>query len=155
MVDHGIRQVTHLSNSSDDQTGKQDTSNGQVQDVEIAGSVAKAALTVPEVASLSPGHSALAATYGPTQRVTGVVVRRSAPDDMSLEVHVVLRVASTAVAARALSREVTSSEAGEGSLPAMAAQVREAVFRAIGEMGLPPPVEVDVFIDDIIWDDII
>jgi hypothetical protein len=139
-----------LSNSSNDQTGKQDTSNGQVQDVEIAGAVAKAVLTVPEVVSLSPGHSAFAATYGPTQRVTGVVVRRSTPTEMSLEVHVALRAPSIDLAARSVSGEAASFEAGEGSLPAMAAQVREAVFRALGEMGLPPPVKVDVFIDDII-----
>jgi hypothetical protein len=140
-----------ISNSSDDQTGKQGTSNGQVQDVEIASSVAKAVLTVPEVVSLSPGHSAFAVTYGPTQRVTGVVVRRSAPTEMSLEVHVVLRAPSTALAALSVSGEMASSEAGEGTtFPAMAAQVREAVFRTFGEMRLPPPAEVDVFIDDII-----
>src|SRR5262249_37695450 len=102
MVDRGKEKVTHFSNSSDssdDRPGKRGAANGQVQDVALAGAVAKAVLRVPEVASLSAGHLALAATYGPTQRVTGVVVRRSAQSKMSVEVHVVLRVAATSPAA--------------------------------------------------------
>jgi hypothetical protein len=120
---------------------KQGTSNGQVQDVEIASSVAKAVLGVPEVVSLSPGHSVLAATYGPTHRVTGVVVRRSAPTEASVEVHVVLRaVASVRGAAVSGRKRSSSAAAGGEALPAMAARIREAVFRTFREMRLPRPV---------------
>jgi hypothetical protein len=144
------------SNSSANQPRKQGTENGKVQDVEIAGSVAKAVLAVPEVVSLSSGHSVLAATYGPTHRVTGVVVRHLAPTKTSVEVHVVLRTLSagpaahSVPAARSTSRRGSSSAARREILPGIAAQVRQAVFRTFEEMRLPPPVEVDVFVDDII-----
>src|SRR5215472_17736056 len=48
----------------------------------VARAIAGAVRSVPGVTGLSRGHSALAATYGPTGIVTGVVVYRQsqAPD---------------------------------------------------------------------------
>jgi hypothetical protein len=51
-------------------------------EVAVARAIAGAVLTVPGVTGLSRGHSALAATYGPTGLVTGVVLyRQSRPPD--------------------------------------------------------------------------
>jgi hypothetical protein len=139
-----------VSSSSANRPGKHNTANSQVQDVEIAGSVSRAVLAVPEVVSLSSGHSELAATYGPTHRVTGVVVRHMTATETSVAVHVVVRAPPAVPAARSKSRKGSSSAARGGILPGIAAQVRQAVYLVFGEMRLPPPVEVDVFIDDII-----
>jgi hypothetical protein len=51
--------------------------------VSIASAVAEAVRNVPGVTGLSPGHSALAATFGPTGTVIGVVLYRQSrtPND--------------------------------------------------------------------------
>src|SRR5215469_8906501 len=60
-------------------------------DIPVARAVAEAVRALPMVLDLSPGKFELAATYGPRERVTGVVVRRTSSHNITIEVHVVLR----------------------------------------------------------------
>jgi uncharacterized alkaline shock family protein YloU len=124
----------------------------RITDVMIAKTVSDRVRSLPAVAALSRGHAALVATYGAMQRVTGVAVRRLAPEAMDLEVHVVLRADATwpDIAAEPDFEEA----AGDGKLEAgifaaVAMQIREVVRSTLQEMSLPSPAEVDVFIDDI------
>jgi hypothetical protein len=131
---------------------------------------------VPGVAGLARGHSVLAATYGPLQRVTGVVLRRHSqtpgdvrndekiqvsPDEIRIEVHVILEATffpspssvETASAQAAepsnTDAELTDEDGTPGLLPAIAAQIRATVQTAVQNMGLPASVAVDVYIDDL------
>jgi uncharacterized alkaline shock family protein YloU len=115
----------------------------RITDVTIATIVAERVRALPGVADLSCGHAALIATYSAMQRVTGVAVRRPTPDEMSLEVHVIMRAdARRPEAAR-------DRDAHSAIIPAVAARIREVIRAALQDMSLPQPSEIDVFIDDI------
>jgi uncharacterized alkaline shock family protein YloU len=127
----------------------------RITDVIIARTVAERVRAVSGVADLSRGYAALVATYGAMQRVTGVAVIRPAPEEIRLEVHVVLRADATKPDI-AEPGSVARDEAGNGDgdfavgiFPAVAAEIREVVRSTMEEMSLPSPSEVDVFIDDI------
>jgi len=74
-------------------------------DVALALALAQAARTVEQVVDVSAGRYGTAVTYGPGQRVTGIVVRRSAPSGTSaapsfvVEAHLVVATAAVAVLA--------------------------------------------------------
>ena len=127
----------------------------RITDVIIARTVADRVRAVSGVADLSHGYAALVATYGAMQRVTGVMVRRPAPEEIRLEVHVVLRADTTRpdIAEReSVARDEAGTRDGDfvvGIFAAVAAEIREVVRSTLEEMSLPSPSEVDVFIDDI------
>lgn len=121
-----------------------------VSDITVASAVAQAVRTVPGVMDLSPGLSTPAATYGAGRRVTGIVVHHSTPDDIALEVHVVLSEAHCAAApADAIVDSPASGAQDRGVLAGIASQIREVVYKAVHETASLALVRVDVFIDDL------
>lgn len=103
------------------------------KDLAIARAVREAVRRVADVADLSPGRFGEAVTYGPGDRVPGVVVRHDA-DALHLEVHVV-----------AVYRDSLF-------LPALADEVRRAVQEQAKAVGAGPVQRVDVAIDDLRMD---
>jgi hypothetical protein len=124
----------------------------EVSDIIIARAVAAAVRTTPGIAGLSPGLLALAATYGPNERVVGVVLRHFSPRDTVVEVHVVASIETIPRTEphKTVSEKSAQAGASDGAvLIRVADQVRNAVYRAIAELNLPAPSAVDVLIDDI------
>jgi len=127
----------------------------RTSDITIARAVADAARSMPVVLGLSPGTTVLAATYGPRERVTGVVVRHPGPHAIALEVHVVLRNPQAHAGVDAEARgdrphaPASAGTAGEAVLTGAADQIREAVYRAARRLDTPPLTSVDILIDDI------
>ena len=107
--------------------------HGARSDVAIARAIREAVRRVPGVAEISAGPRVVAATYGPGERVEGVVVRRDA-EHVDLEVHV------AAVYAPSL------------SLPALAEAVRRAAREQAEALGARPVRRVDVAFDDLHMD---
>jgi hypothetical protein len=66
--------------------GSMDSGGVQVSEVRLARAVVVAVRGVPSVADVSPGRSAEAATYGPGEKVPGVMVAR-ARGALDIEVH--------------------------------------------------------------------
>lgn len=140
-----------------------------VSDLAIARAVAGAVRGVPGVSGLSRGFSVMAATYGPMQRVTGVVVDcrsgtadAESPEGFSyptrIEVHVIVQLPSATslltaqeAAGDVPGLQVTAEDraGGSGLLLGVAVRIRRSVQGAVEDMGLPTPAEVDVYIDDI------
>jgi uncharacterized alkaline shock family protein YloU len=98
--------------------------------IDIARVVAAATLQVSGVASLSSGRFAEVATYGPQEKVPGVVVSQSA-EALRLEIHVVAAYSPTM------------------DLPQIAQDIRVAARASIEEPGADQPTNVDVIIDDL------
>lgn len=127
----------------------------QLSDTAIARAIASAVRATPGVADLNPGLVVLAATYGPNERVVGVIVRHPGPRDTVVEVHVTAEVETLpgGEAQGGVSDESTGSAqmgaSDAGVLTRIADRVRGAVYRAVRELGLEPPSAVDVLIDDI------
>ena len=124
-------------------------------DIAIARAVAGAVRAAPMVLDLSPGIVELAATYGPRERVTGVVVRRPSSHDYAIEVHVVLRgslyAGSQLDEARggASHHKASAGMAHDAVLMRSADQIRRAIYRAVRGLDMAPPARVDVIIEDI------
>jgi uncharacterized alkaline shock family protein YloU len=129
--------------------------NSPASDLIIAKAIATAVRMTPGVVDLSPGFLALAATYGPNERVVGVVVRHTAPHATAVEVHVTVAMeAATAIptteAQGGVSSVAAKLEPPESAvLTHVADHVREAVYRAMRDLHVATPSAVDVFIDDI------
>ena len=127
----------------------------KVSDIAIARAVGEAVRATPMVLDLSPGIVELAVTYGPHERVTGVVVRHPNSHDIAIEVHVVLqgslRDGSQQVEARggASHREASARTTRTAVLTRSAEQIRRAVYRAVQGLGMAAPAGVDVLIEDI------
>jgi hypothetical protein len=68
----------------------------QVSEVTLARALVAAVRDVPSVADVSPGRFAEAATYGPGEKVRGVVVGR-AGGALDIEVHLCARYADSLV----------------------------------------------------------
>ncbi len=72
-------------------------------DVALARALVQAARTVEHVVDVSPGRYGVAATYGPGQRVTGIVLRRTThpgwdpPLMFVVEAHIVVATAAVTV----------------------------------------------------------
>lgn len=98
--------------------------------IDIARVVAAATLQVSGVASLSSGRFAEVATYGPQERVPGVVVSQSA-EALRLEIHVVAAYSPTM------------------DLPQIAQDIRLAARASIEEPDVNDPTSVDIIIDDL------
>ena len=82
------------------------------------------------MADVSPGRFAEAATYGPGEKVGGVVVGR-AGGALDIEVHVCALYADSLV------------------LPELAARVRSAVRQSVEALGAGPLGRIDVAFDDL------
>ena len=102
----------------------------QVSEVSLARAVVAAVRGVPGVADVSPGRFAEAATYGPGEKVRGVVVGR-AGGALDIEVHVCALYADSLV------------------LPELAARVRSAVRQSVEALGAGPLRRIDVAFDDL------
>lgn len=106
-----------------------DSGGGSASEASFARAVVAAVRAVPGVADVSPGRFSEAATYGPSEKVGGVVVGR-AGGALNIDVHVcALYSASLA-------------------LPELAAQVRSAVGNAAEGRGVGPIGRIDVAFDD-------
>jgi|SRR5690348_6623017 len=126
----------------------------QIGDTTIARAVAAAVRGMSAVSDLSPGLAAVAATYGPRERIAGVVVHHPHPHDIIIEVHVILCEAVYTEALAHASSDVAGREAladitGDGVLVDVADQIRGVVNRTVRELNVAPPAAVDVLIDDI------
>ena len=122
----------------------------RLSDMVIANTIVHAIRAVPGVLDMGQGLFAKAATYGPGKHVEGIVLRHSASDELSVEVHVVLEEASFIKAFSDVSRSAASS--GSGTTPVLLGvtdQVRAVVTQTLEHLGLPVPTMVDVTIDDI------
>ena len=107
-----------------------DSGGLQVSEVSIARAIVAAVRSVPGVADVSPGRFAEAATYGPGEKVRGVVVGRAA-GGLDIEVHLCALYADSLV------------------LPELAARVRSAVRQSVEALGAGPIGRVDVAFDDL------
>ena len=122
-----------------------------VRDISLARASVAAIRATPGVADVSPGLIVLAATYGPHERVVGVVVRHASPHDTAVEVHIIAaRETISDIATHGGGSEATPEDASEVAVLAqVASRVRAAVYRVASSMNLVPLPAVDVFIDDI------
>jgi hypothetical protein len=101
-------------------------------DVALALALVRAARTVEQVVDVSAGRYGTAVTYGPGQRVTGIVVRRPTPSATSaapsfvVEAHIVVATAAvTVLAAPPLAALKTSRDKREKRQRPQAATARE------------------------------
>jgi len=101
-----------------------------VSEVSLARAVVAAVRAVSGVVDVSPGRFAEAATYGPRQKVAGVMVGRVG-GALVIEVHLCARYTDTLV------------------LPELAARVRIAVRESVEALGARPLGHVDVVFDDV------
>jgi hypothetical protein len=117
-----------------------------VNDITIAKLLAQAIRATAGVVDLSPGLFALEATYGPGERVLGIVLSHPAPNALTIEVRVVLAETVLREALCAL----PSTEAGETALLLrFAQQLRTVVAHTIRTLDVAGLTAVDVAIDDI------
>jgi hypothetical protein len=143
------------SRAVSDEISQQARTLSKVSDIAIARAVGEAVRATPMVLDLSPGIVELAVTYGPHERVTGVVLRHPNAHDITIEVHVVLqgslRDGSQQDEARggASHREAPARTTRTAVLTRSAEQIRRAVYRAVQGLGMAPPAGVDVLIEDL------
>lgn len=121
-----------------------------MSDIELASAAAHSARAVRGVVDLSPGLVAPAATYGPGQRVAGIIVHHPTMERVILEVHVILSESHCERAWADLGLEPDEHDAGEtGPVTEIASRVRDAVCATVQSMAPQGRVRVDVFIDDL------
>lgn len=105
---------------------------------------------VPGVVDLSPGLAAPVATYGPGQRVVGIIVYHPTTERVILEVHVILSESHCELAWADSGLEPVEHDAGEtGLITEIANRVRDVVCATVRDMASRVRVRVDVFIDDL------
>ena len=107
-----------------------DSARAQVSEVSLARALVAAVRDVPSVADVSPGRFAEAATYGPGEKVRGVVVGR-VRGALDIEVHLCALYADSLV------------------LPELAARVRDAVRQSVEALAAGPLGRVDIAFDDL------
>jgi uncharacterized alkaline shock family protein YloU len=100
-------------------------------EVGLARAVAEAVRAVPGIAEVSPGQFAERATYGPGEKVPGIVVD-GRDDGLAIEVHVCAHYTNALV------------------LPELAARVRTAVRQTVEARDKRPIRRVDVAFDDVL-----
>jgi len=117
----------------------------QMNDMVIANAIAHAIRGMPGVLDMGQGLFAKAATYGPGRHIAGIILRRPAPGELSVEIHVVL---DEATFIEALS-DVSASASDTPILLRFTGMIRVVVVQTFEHLGLPAPTMVDVTIDDI------
>jgi hypothetical protein len=150
--------------------------------VAIARAIAGAVRSVPGVTGLSRGHSALAATYGPTGLVTGVVVYAHQsrtpneggdaknekageaiqfPEETRIEVHVTVDASATLSSPRNDESETAASGSddtaldralGEGTIRGFLPAMAEEIRRAARSAATNMGLPTDVAVDVFIDD---
>jgi hypothetical protein len=115
-------------------------------DITIAKLLAQAICATPGVVDLSPGLFAIEGTYGPGERLLGIVVRHPTPDALAIEVRVVL---AEKMLREALSNEPFKNADRTPLLLRFADQLRTVVAHTICKPDAPALTAVDVAIDDI------
>jgi hypothetical protein len=147
--------ATSTSLRSNNRPGSSEQMVSEASDIAIARAVAEAVRAAPMVLDLSPGIVELAATYGPHERVTGVVVRHPHSRDTTIEVHVVLRgplhdrSQHDETPGGASHRKASAGMARDAVLTRSADQIRRAVYGAAQALGIAAPTGVDIHIEDI------
>jgi uncharacterized alkaline shock family protein YloU len=101
-----------------------------LSEMSLARAVVAAVRGVPGVADMSPGLFAEAATYGPGDKVSGVVVDRTG-DALAIEVHLCALYAESLV------------------LPELAARVRRAVRQSVEALDAGPLRRIDVVFENL------
>ena len=155
MGQHMTTNASARSGAGSEPVSQLDARPNGASDIAIARAVAEAVRATPMVQDLSPGTAELAVTYGPRERVTGVVVRHPNSRDISIEVHVVLHAAlqtgsqQSEASRSGLHRKASAGTVGGAVLTRSANQIRRAVYRAVDRLGIEQPVGIDVLIDDI------
>jgi hypothetical protein len=99
-------------------------------EVGLARAVAEAVRAVPGIANVSPGQFAERATYGPGEKVPGIVVDW-VDDGLEIEAHVCAHYTNALV------------------LPELAARVRTAVRQAVEARDARPIRRIDLAFDDV------
>jgi hypothetical protein len=128
----------------------QEGQSDQISDIAIASAVAHAVRAAPGVIDLSPGTTALAATYGSGKRVDGVVVHHLAPDKVALEIHVTLSETACKQADADAALETSGRvQEEQGLLTRVASRIRSAVYDIAPGMAPQALMRVDVYIDDL------
>jgi hypothetical protein len=107
-----------------------ESSGVPASEVGLARAIAAAVRAVPGVAGVSPGQFAEVATYGPGEKVVGVVVD-TADGALHIGVHLCAQYADSLVLAE------------------LAARVRSAVHQSVQAFGARPVRRVDVAFDDL------
>jgi hypothetical protein len=138
-------------------------------DVALALALAQTARTVEHVVDLGAGRYGVAATYGPGQRITGIVLRRAAQSEGSegsaavapvVEAHIVVATAAitnamTPAAQRKkqrLSPDHARDAAGTQGAPVLlriAGDVRSALATTLRRLRPNEPWDIDIIIDDL------
>lgn len=117
--------------------------------VALAQAVIRAASAVPGVAGVRSRGAGLAATYGPHARVAGVAIAHPTPNQLAIELHIIVSLVGIAPPESG-SAKGTAAQGGQ-DMPVLldiASQVRGAVYRAMRRSG-ERPITVDVCIDDL------
>ncbi|WIG60659.1 MAG: hypothetical protein OJF49_003407 [Ktedonobacterales bacterium] len=117
--------------------------------VALAQAVIQAASAVPGVASVRSRGAGLAATYGPHARVAGVAIAHPTPNQLAIELHIIVSLADISPPASG-SAQGAAAQGGQ-DMPVLldiASQVRGAVYKAMRRHG-ERPITVDVCIDDL------
>lgn len=125
-------------------------------DLALASAAAQAARMAPGVVDLSPGLRAPAATYGPGERVVGIIIHHSAPEQVVVEVHVTLSAsaceaaAKDAIVGKDAALEMATDDAElRGPIREIASHIRVAVREAVRSVAPQVVAQIDVFIDDL------
>lgn len=137
---------------SPDPRVQQSSADAVMSDVALAQAAARAVREVPGVVELTRGRSSFAATYGPGQSVTGIVVQHLRPGAIKFDVHAIVSLPSVTRTAPIGGAGVATAARGSESPPLLidlAEQIRGAVYRMAESLGQPALTGVDVFIDDL------
>lgn len=125
-------------------------------DLALASAAAQAARLAPGVVDLSPGLYAPVATYGPGERVVGIIIHHTAPEQVVVEVHVALSasqceaVAKDAIVGKDAALDTATDDAERhGPIREIASHIRVAVREAVRSVAPQVVAQIDVFIDDL------
>jgi hypothetical protein len=131
-------------------------------DVALASALAQAARTVEHVVDLGAGRYGVAATYGPGQRITGIVLRNSAQPEGSaavarvVEAHIVIALAVIVSGAAPIAqRKSATSTRGRSSAPGMpvllriAEETRGALAATLVRLRPGEQWDINITIDDL------
>ena len=118
-------------------------------DLPLACAVAQAIRSVPGVQALSAGRFGTASTYGRGGQVPGVVLRRNACGQLSLEVHLVASEAALRAALRQSANMPAAIQARHPFLLYLAEQVRIVIQATGTRQQLFSAAQLDVYIDNL------
>ena len=114
-------------------------------DLTLATTIAQTVQGVPGVRALSAGSFATVATYGPGGRVTGVVLRRTQTDTLTIEV----RLVACQEMMRHMPHPPSLTLPEAPLLLDLAERVRTSVQQMVAPLPLSQPATVDIVIDDL------